>query len=309
VTDSVAPGDAARPWDAEIEVDTERARGLIRDRFPGIPATSIEPLGRGWDNTAFVVDRAIVFRFPRKPETARLLETEASALPVIGPLVPLAIPRPEWIAGPGDDFPWPFVGHRLVPGRTACGAHLSDEDRHRAAPLLGAFLARLHAIPATAVDVPGDTIARTDFALRRKLIMERLDVLRSNGLIDDPSRWLRLFHSFDAPAPAPTATLVHGDLYVRHLIVDEANSLPGVIDWGDVHAGDAAVDIMLLFGFLPASARDGFLRAYGDVDERTLRVAKLRATFHAITIGWSGIEQNDRDLVREAIAALRFVIQ
>jgi aminoglycoside phosphotransferase (APT) family kinase protein len=75
--------------------------------------------------------------------------------------------------------------------------------------------------------------------------------------------------------------VVHGDLYARHLLVDRRRGLCGVIDWGDVHQGDPALDLSILYGFLPAEARPGFLEAYGPVDPGTLR----RARFRALVVG------------------------
>lgn len=79
----LSPGAEARPWQAQIDVNTDRARRLIRARFPGISTDTITPFGRGWDNTAFLVDGSMVFRFPRRDVAAPLLETEARTLPVV----------------------------------------------------------------------------------------------------------------------------------------------------------------------------------------------------------------------------------
>jgi aminoglycoside phosphotransferase (APT) family kinase protein len=39
--------------------------------------------------------------------------------------------------------------------------------------------------------------------------------------------------------------LCHGDLHVRHLLVDGDGSAAGVIDWGDLCLADAAVDLSI----------------------------------------------------------------
>jgi aminoglycoside phosphotransferase (APT) family kinase protein len=68
------------------------------------------------------------------------------------------------------DYPWPFAGYAMLPGRTACRARLDDDTRASAAEPLADFLAALHAIPATearALGAPGDNFGRADipFAL------------------------------------------------------------------------------------------------------------------------------------------------
>lgn len=52
-------------------------------------------------------------------------------------------------------------------------------------------------------------------------------------------------------------TTLHGDLYARHLLVDRGR-LIGVIDWGDLMAGDPAVDLTVAVTFLPRAARASF---------------------------------------------------
>ena len=100
---------------------------------------------------------------------------------------------------------------------------------------------------------------------------------------------------------AKPCALVHGDLYARHLLVDDDQSLCGVIDWGDVHLGHPGIDLSLAFAFLPARARAPFFEAYGGVPEgAVLRLARLRALFSLATLLIYGTETGDADVVAEA---------
>jgi aminoglycoside phosphotransferase (APT) family kinase protein len=74
---------------------------------------------------------------------------------------------------------------------------------------------------------------------------------------------------------------VHGDLYARHLLLDQRNRLCGVIDWGDVHYGLPAVDLSVVHMMVPVPFHDAFFEAYGPVDERAWRFARYRARHHA----------------------------
>ena len=69
-------------WTPEIVVDAERARALIAARFPGLRADRFEPLGQGWDNAAYLVDGATVFRFPQRAVAAPLIATEIAVRPL-----------------------------------------------------------------------------------------------------------------------------------------------------------------------------------------------------------------------------------
>ncbi len=89
----------------------------------------------------------------------------------------------------------------------------------------------------------------------------------------------------EANPPAPLdgrRTLVHGDLYARHVLLDARARPCGVIDWGDMHLGDSAIDIAIAHLMLPARAHAAFRTAYGPIDERTWNAARYRAIYHAI---------------------------
>ena len=104
-----------------------------------------------------------------------------------------------------------------------------------------------------------------------------------------------------------TDTLVHGDLYFRHLLVNTDNQLAGVIDWGDVHLGDPAIDLAIALTFLPPKAEEVFRRSYGPIAPLTWQIARLRALWHSVTVLLYGHDIEDADLVRESRLALQYL--
>ncbi|HEX8394178.1 MAG TPA: phosphotransferase [Longimicrobium sp.] len=294
-------------WQAERTTSPEEALARIRARFPDLGARSAQPMGEGWDNTAFLVDGRWVFRFPRRQIAVPLLEREARVLPRLASLLPLPIPAPRWFAPAGPGSEWPFAGYPLLDGVTADRAALPDEERMAVAPSLGRFLAALHAIPVDGLNLPRDELARTDFVQRRPRLEARLKEVAAAGVIDRPERVLDLFRGEPA-GPPPRPVLVHGDLYSRHLLVAPDRALAGVIDWGDVHAGDPGLDLMAVYSFLPPAARPLFFRVYGPADARTLRVARLRAAYHTVVLLGFAHETGDEALLREARTGLRNVL-
>ncbi|HEX8243812.1 MAG TPA: phosphotransferase [Longimicrobium sp.] len=293
-------------WDAEIVVSPELALALIREQFSGLGRT-IEPFGFGWDNTVYLVDGEFAFRFPRRTIAVPLIEREARVLPRLASRLPLPIPRPEWVGAPTERFPWPFTGYRVLPGRLAFG--LRDEERRAAAGPLAEFLRVLHATPTHGLELPGDEWERTDFVRRMPELVERLRALEMGGVIDSSRPWLRLFEAGDFPRPAPRPVLVHGDLAERHVLVDGAHRVCGVIDWGDIHVGDPALDLSLLFHFLPARFRDDFLRVYGNVDARTLRTARLRAAFVSTSSTAYAHSIGDDQFVPVGLTSMKLVLE
>ncbi len=308
-----APGQAARmerPWRAQHRIDAETAAARIAARFPDLASADVLPLAEGWDNTAFLVGGEWVFRFPRRDVAAPLLEVECAVLPAIAGRLPLAVPVPERVAGPGAGFPYPFAGYRRLAGETACRAGLAEAARVRCAEPLARFLAALHAIPAEearALGVPPDRLRRLDVAWRVRRARERLEDARRVG--GAPGEGLLDAVIADLPASwePRSDTLVHGDLYARHVLVDGRGDPCGVIDWGDVHVGDPAVDLALAWSFLPAAGRERFRAAYGRIDEDRWRVARLRALCSALNTLVYGLDTGDEALVRESRASLRHV--
>jgi aminoglycoside phosphotransferase (APT) family kinase protein len=288
-------------------VDEDLARALIRDQFPEVATDDMRSFGAGWDNTAWLVD-GIVFRFPRREIAVQLMKHEMAALPALAPYLPLGVPVPAWHGHASARFDWPFAGYRHLAGATACSLDLDDDARAALARPLGEFLRALHGIKPTAVKLPADEWERTNFVRRVDTLRERLQALREAGLIDDAAEWLAVFEEPHPPAAA-RLTPVHGDLYSRHVLVGDDGQPCGVIDWGDVHLGDRALDLSVMYSLLPASARPAFEGAYGPLDERTRRMAQLRATFSATMVAAFGHDIGDADLVREGRRALDLVLQ
>src|SRR4051794_6938303 len=129
-----------QPWDVETDTTPALAARLIAQQFPHLAPVEIAPFSAGWDNIAFLVNEQYVFRFPRRTLGARLLKDEIRVMPNLAPLMPLAVPDHRFVGAPTDEFRWSFAGYRLIPGRTACRANLSTEQRRQIAPTLARFL-------------------------------------------------------------------------------------------------------------------------------------------------------------------------
>jgi aminoglycoside phosphotransferase (APT) family kinase protein len=299
----------SQPWAAERVVTADLAGALIETQFPALAPVRVETFGAGWDNTAYLVNGGYVFRFPRREFVVPFLASETRLLPVLAPLLPLPVPRPIFVGQPTKEFPWLFAGYTLLPGRTACGAALNETERVTIAEELGSFLAVLHSAPvgdaARNHGAGPDPINRLNPTLAIPKARALLNALAGRGLIDN-AKQLSAIIDASAPGYVPrTDTLVHGDLYARHLLVDGQNRLAGVIDWGDVHLGDPALDLTIALTYLPPAARAMFVRAYGPVTEETWRVARFRGLRHTLHVLDYAHSVADADLMRESRLALR----
>jgi len=288
------------PWAAEHIVKPDLAQRLIEDQFTDLRPVQLELLGEGWDNTAYLVNNLIVFRFPRREVAAPLLEVEARVLPRIAPRLPVPVPRPRWVGRPALYYPWSFLGYPLLSGRRADLAELDDRQRRDLARPLGEYLRALHGILPEGLE--GDTIGRAD----PERLIERIGkVLSKGGLLGDPASVLAAAAECAGLRRGTRLVLSHGDLYVRHLLVDDEGHLSGIIDWGDLHKGDPAVDLSVGWSFLPPEARDAFRQAYGPIEDSTWRLARLRALHYGVVLLEYARGIGDARLFREGRTILR----
>lgn len=294
---------AKPPWTAEVALSPEEARLLILAQFPELAPARVELLGSGWDYWAFLVNGHLVFRFPRRAMVANVVEREWGILPLLAPHLPLAVPVPRFLGEPGRNYPYPFLGHELIPGTDACRVRWRHGAREQAGVLLARFLARLHRIPVQAADLawaPGDELGRADLEKRLRPLQERLERM-APSLGEERARHVGELASELAATPpfAGAPVWVHGDLYACQVLVNDSLQPTGVLDWVDVHLGDPALDLALAFGFLPPAGRASFRAAYGPIEEAAWSRARFRALGYGLTLMEYGREIGD-DHIRRA---------
>jgi aminoglycoside phosphotransferase (APT) family kinase protein len=297
-------------WSPDIDVDEELARRLIRGQFPALALSSLERIGEGWDNTVWLADGDLAFRFPRRQVAVDGAVREMAVLPRLAPLLPLPVPCPTHLGSPAPDdgYPWAFFGAPLLPGREACEAGLDDPQRCALARPLALFLRSLHSadVAGTLRDagLPRDPQGRGDMGTRVRRTRTALgDVQRLRLWSPDASVIDLLASARMLPVPEPRS-VVHGDLHFRHLLV-EAGALSGVIDWGDLCLGTPAIDLQLLWSFLPPEGRGDFLAAYGPVSDEELLGARVLAFSLSALLALYGHQVGNRPVLDEAIGSLR----
>jgi len=300
----------AHQWDPEWTIEPQTALRLIKEQFPELSPENIHLLGAGWDNTAFIIDETFVFRFPRREISLPLLETEWVALPKLAPHLPVPIPVPTRKGASTPDFPHPFIGYRMLPGHTACGSDLSEEERVALAKPIAKFLFALHSIPKseiTGCPIHDDNRNRIDGSLITANLKKTFEELSLLGLLENGEQLAATVENLQYFREPAVSCIVHGDFYVRHLLVHDSRHLSGVIDWGDVHVGDPAIDLAIMYSFLPPKAHKTFLETYGPLSKETLALAKLRALLGSSFLVLFGHHSNDRAILREGLRSLKML--
>jgi aminoglycoside phosphotransferase (APT) family kinase protein len=200
----------------------------------------------------------------------------------------------------------------MLGGVTLSSMRPDDGCYAELAATLGRFLRALHSIecaPLIAVGLPPDEIGRFDYVRTLEKLRQRLDYLEDIGALDNAAAIVRFVESLAPIAPRRgDLTLTHGDLYARHVLVDEQIRATAIIDWGDVHFGEPAADLTILFSLIPPGARPHFFEAYGAIDEVALRLARYRAVYHAALVAHYGHRIGDGDLTHAGLRGLAMAL-
>jgi aminoglycoside phosphotransferase (APT) family kinase protein len=290
-------------WDAEVRVDEALARRLIGEQFPDLDAESLVLLGEGWDTMVWLVDGRWVFRFPRRTMVISGLELEMRYLTGMADRLPLPIPRPTFLGQPSEAYAWPFYGAPFLPGRELADADLDDDARVALGRPLGEFLRALHSLePDTGL--PVDPVHRADMTARVPMTRERFDQLEQAGLWRAPEAAREIVEAAAGLGPPEPAATVHGDLHLRHLLVDDEGRASAVIDWVDLSRNDPGVDLVLYWSILPPEGRAKFRAAYGEPTEAQLLRGRILSLFLCGILALWGDHEGVRAVKREALAGL-----
>ena len=284
-------------------VDTELIATALADRLGEVTIDGLTRLSGGasretWAFDAVAADgtrTGLVLRRdpPGRPSEPGAMGREAraiSAARAAGLAVPevlVADDEPGLLGAAG-------LVMRRVPGETIARRILRDDRYARARGVLvgqvAGFAAGLHAVSVPAGLPAPDPL--TD-------LRARLDELGADGQIAPSEVFERAFDELTRNRPARREpVLVHGDLRLGNLIVDE-RGLAAVIDWELVHAGEPAEDLGWLCvrawrfgGEGPAaglSSRDDLLAAYRAAGGAEVSADELRWWETLGTLRWGVI--------------------
>ena len=253
--------------------------------------------------TVWLVDGEWTFRFPRRSIVIPGLENEIAYLPRLAPRLPLPIPVPRLIGQPTEEFGWPFYGAAFLPGRELADAGLDEQARVRLGRPLAEFLRTLHSLELD-LELPVDLVRRADMTFRVAKTRERLGELERLGLWTAPPAATAAVAAAAELGPAEPTAIVHCDLHLRHLLVDDDGTPAAVIDWIDLCRADSCVDLVLYWCALPLDGRREFLDAYGPLTEEQLLRGRVLALFLCGALALWAHHEGVESVKREALEGL-----
>lgn len=273
------------------EIDADLVAALLREQHPDLAELPITLGALGWDNQMWRLGDDLAVRLPWRTEGAdELLLKEYAVLPPMASRLPLPIPVPKRLGRPSQLFPRTWIVTSWVAGEPADRAPVTVGAE--AASTLAAFLAALHQ-PApgdapTSRDGRGGPLAATKDGVAH-FLQEAID----RRLIPNSDEVREVWDdALSAPAWAGPAVWLHADLHPANILTEDGNFC-GVIDFGDMCAGDPACDLGAAWMLLPDGAIDRFHKCYSSaIDEATLRRARgwaLSKALVCLIIGDNGV--------------------
>ena len=267
---------------AEVDVSADLVRRLLADQHPDLARLPVEFLANGWDNELYRVGDALVARLPRRALGAQIIKNEQRWLPELAPRLPLSIPYPERTGAPACGYPYSWSVVPYLPGVPAAAA--SSFDPAAAAAAGGGFLGALH-VPAPA-DAPANPFRGVPLAERASTFAANLALL--GGQVDRDAVLRAWVAALTAPSYDGPPKWLHGDLHPANILVNDGQ-VSGVIDFGDITAGDPASDLSVAWMLLPPGCHATFWSAYQAAGGRAGRPADGPAdeALRARARGWA----------------------
>ncbi|WP_065962538.1 aminoglycoside phosphotransferase family protein [Curtobacterium sp. UCD-KPL2560] len=284
---------------AEHEVDADLVAALLRDQHPDLADLPLRVVANGWDNVIVRVGADLAVRLPRRSAAAELVAHEQRWLPGIAARVAAVapVPAPVRTGRPAHGYPWSWS---IVPWLAGRPADAVPQGRPVAEDL-AAFLRCLH-VPAAA-DAPRNPFRAVPLAERDAAVTTRLTTTDVPRAVEAAALWRT---AIDAPAHTGPPVWVHGDLHPSNVLVDDrpdgAVRLSAVVDFGDVTAGDPAVDLATRWLTLDREARTAFATRVA-ADDATWTRARGWAVAIASALATSD-EPGHRDVAVRALDAV-----
>ncbi|MDP1574402.1 MAG: phosphotransferase [Coxiellaceae bacterium] len=298
----------ANLWNKTVDITATLAKQLIENQC-SLRVDHIQQLDEGWDNTAFLVNHTFIFRFPHRPFGLKCMENEIAFLPKLKPYLSFNASIPIYIGKACDVFPYSFAGYPIIHGNSLCDATVDLIDDIQFAKTLAIWLKELHAIPVNnIVPLISDKVSwQFNVEHRVKRCYENLEKyghyfekaqFHNKELIDiiEMIKTFSIENNFQS--------ILHGDLYCRHIIVNEKCKPEGLIDFGDMFVGDPGIDLSVGMIF-SNKAFSVFLETYEDVDSKRLALLLFHAFGHAMSFLPYAFEQKKNNLQIWAANELR----
>jgi aminoglycoside phosphotransferase (APT) family kinase protein len=296
---------------AEVLIDDSLVRRLLTTQAAAVVARAetalLEKVAEGWDCEVWRLGRTLAVRLPRRDMAGPLVLNEQRTLPTLAAAIEptgIRIPAPVFSGAPGSGYPWAWSIVPWIEG--SGGIDVPRGDRSGWAEPLAAALAALHT-PAPG-DYPLNPFRGVPLEDRAEAVLARLALLQSAGTLTrrEADAAASVWSEGLGVAPFNGVPLwIHGDLHPANLVAIGPR-LVGIIDFGDVTAGDPAYDLAIAWLAFDGEGRARFIDA---TDGRYVDATWVRARAWAVAVAIMLLAHSDDEpayaaLGREALGQI-----
>ena len=248
----------ARRHDNEFLVDEALVRELLKSQFPKwahLPLAPVEPSGT--DHTIFRLGPAMSVRLPAVGYATVQTAKEAKWLPFLAPQLPLVLPVPLAMGGPGQGYPWDWSVVPWIEGERATPDNIEPAS---AAEDLARFVRCLQACDAVGGPPAGPGTGKRGLSVN--VWVEGVEKHTASFRTDPLVR--RALQAWEEVLKAPEwdrpPAWFHGDLAGN--LIARRGRLVGAIDSG-YGIGDPACDLAPGWALFRGEARRVFFAELG----------------------------------------------
>lgn len=228
--------------------DEKKLMRRLRCALPSLQIKEWHLLGEGWEFILYLVNRKIVFKFPKNDHAENALTREIAILSELEPHSPTPIPKVMHVLPPTRHIDRLVVGLSYLPGNQLDDFiyRLTSKQQEKLVDDLFQFFHFLHSFPYSQTkfestihifDPYSDGLEMWNSA--KPIIFDHLTTQRREKL----SHWLEEYFS-NASNFDITPALTHNDLTTANILYDYSNdSLTGIIDFGNSLINDPDYDI------------------------------------------------------------------
>ena len=242
---------------------------IIAETFPDKEIKRTEHILTGWTNIVIEVttdDGAYFFRFPRNPFWSKMIVKDATVCNFVDGKTSFYTPQMKLCY---DKKHRPFSVHKKIEGYTLGDRiyHLSHTALTSAAYDVAKFIKELSSINLK--DAPNKVkYPLSDF-------LHELDYEHYENHIDDDHKFIK---------ETELKNLVHGDLNLGNILLDENDKVIGVIDFCFAGTGNPNMDVARMVSRpVPEEFEKVFLAQFADMDE----VDRMKQAWKHIDAGYA----------------------
>ncbi|ATP39939.1 aminoglycoside phosphotransferase [Solibacillus sp. R5-41] len=272
----------------------------IQSFYPDLSIEDSYPNEIGQNNDVLIVNKSLVFRFPKYRNGITQLRRETEILKYIKGLVSTLIPNPIYQSFEELEPGKVFTGYNLIDGVPLWKESLTDiksvELVKGLAKQLVSFLVELHSISGEKASRDLNLKVRNPseemFNLYDKIQNKLFPFIRKDAQMEI-SQSFEMFLKGEAFSNLEI-TLIHGDFGASNILWNpETSMISGIIDFGGSGLGDPAYDFAGILSSYGEDFLDMCINLYPNGDAISERVKFYKSTF-ALQEALQGIDNNDR---------------